>query len=63
MSITRGVKNAAPLFAGYALTVQQLYAGVPQNVQADVRAVDYTWLLGDAEGDRAVPQQSATDIV
>jgi hypothetical protein len=45
--ITRGSKNAARLYAGFALTVQQLYVGdKPANVQADVRCVDYTWQFG-----------------
>ena len=61
--ITRGSKNAAPLFAGYALTVQQLYAGVPRNVQADVRAVDYTWLLAMQKVTRQYRTQSATAII
>jgi len=61
--ITRGSKNAAPLFAGYALTVQQVYAGVPRNVQADVRAVDYTWLLGMQKVTGQYRNLSATDVV
>lgn len=45
--ITLGSKNAAPLFAGYGLTVTQKYVGDrPANVQADIAAVDYTWQLG-----------------
>src|SRR4029077_7147498 len=45
--ITLGSKNAKRLYAGFALTVQQLYVGdKPANVQADVRCVDYTWQFG-----------------
>ena len=46
--ITLGSKNAGTrLYAGFALTVQQLYVGdKPANVQADVRCVDYTWQFG-----------------
>jgi hypothetical protein len=46
--ITLGSKNRLErLFAGHALTVQQIYAADnPQYVQADVSAVDYTWQLG-----------------
>jgi hypothetical protein len=41
------VNRIARLFAGFALTVRQLYVGDdPRNVQAEVRAVDYTWQLG-----------------
>ena len=62
--ITRGSKNTlSRLFAGYALTVQQVYAGIPKNVQADVRAVDYTWLLGMRKVTRQYRNQSATAII
>jgi hypothetical protein len=45
--VTLGSKNSVSrLFAGFALTVQQLYvADRPANVQADVNAVDYTWFF------------------
>ena len=62
--ITRGSTNTlTPLFAGYALTVQQLYAGIPKNVQADVRAVDYTWLLAMQKVTRQYRNLSATAII
>jgi hypothetical protein len=62
--LTMGSKNSLKrLFAGHALTVQQLYAADnPQNVQADVAAVDYTWLLGNLLITKAYRNQSATDI-
>ena len=48
LAITLGSKNSlTPIFAGFALTVQQVYVGDrPANVECDVAAVDYTWLLG-----------------
>jgi hypothetical protein len=53
--ITLGSKNRLDrLFGGYALTVQQRYAArKPAYVQADVDAVDYTWLLRLREGHEA----------
>jgi hypothetical protein len=62
--VTLGSKNrTVPLFAGHALTVQQLYAADnPQNVQADVSAVDDTWLLGNHLVTKAYRHQSATTI-
>src|SRR4249920_1903382 len=46
--VTLGSKNrGGRLYAGFALTVQQLYVGdKPAHVQADVRCVDYTWQFG-----------------
>ena len=45
--ITLGSKNAKRLYAGFALTVQQMYVGdKPANVQAAIRCVDYTWQFG-----------------
>jgi hypothetical protein len=62
--ITQGSKNRpGRTFAGYALTVQQIYAGIPKNVQADVRCVDYTWLLGMKKVTGQYRNESATQIV
>jgi hypothetical protein len=61
--ITRGSQNGSRWFAGYALTVQEGYVGVPHHVQADVRAVDYTWLLGMRKVTGQYVNQSATTIV
>lgn len=46
--ITLGSKNSgSPLFAGYVLDVNQIYAADnPDNVQAQVSCTDYTWVLG-----------------
>jgi hypothetical protein len=46
--VTLGSKSRLTrLFAGFALTLQQLYVGDrPANVQVDVRCVDYTWVFG-----------------
>ena len=64
LRITHGSQNrVAPLFAGYALTVQQGYAGVPANLQANVHAVDYTWLLGMRQVTGQYLNASATAIV
>jgi hypothetical protein len=64
LRITHGSQNrVAPLFAGYALTVQQGYAGIPANLQANVHAVDYTWLLGMRAVTAQYRNQSATAIV
>jgi hypothetical protein len=63
LAIRRGSSNGALLFAGYALTVQEGYVGVPHHVQADVRAVDYTWLLGMRKVTGQYLNQSATAIV
>lgn len=62
--VTLGSKNCVePRFAGHALTVSQLYVGDnPDNVQADVTAVDYTWLLGNLLVTKYYYQQSATTI-
>jgi hypothetical protein len=62
--LTLGSKNrAGRLYAGFALTVQQLYVGDrPANVQADVRCVDYTWLFGFPTVTRQYRNQSATAI-
>jgi hypothetical protein len=61
--ITRGSQNGQLLFGGYALTVQEGYVGVPHHVQADVRAVDYTWLLGMHKVTGQYVNTSATAIV
>jgi hypothetical protein len=63
ITITRGSTNGARWFAGYALTVQEGYVGVPHHVQADVQAVDYTWLLGMRKVTGQYLNQSATTIV
>jgi len=63
ITITRGSSHGARWFAGYALTVQEGYVGVPHHVQADVRAVDYTWLLGMRKVTGQYLNQSATAIV
>ena len=62
--VTRGSKNAAGrLYAGFALTVQQLYVGDrPANVQADVRCVDYTWQFGFVLVTKQYRTQSASAI-
>ena len=62
--ITRGSKNSLTrLFAGFALNVQQLYAAdKPANVQADVSAVDYTWLFGFVKVTKRYRTMSATAI-
>lgn len=61
--ITQGTINrVGASFAGYALTVQQRYALVPQNVQADVRAIDYTWLLSFVKVTGQYRQLSGTAI-
>jgi hypothetical protein len=62
--LTLGSQNRLErLFAGYALTVQQVYAGVPRNVQADVAAVDYTWLLGFTKVTEVYSNQTASAII
>ena len=54
---------AKRLYAGFALTVQQLYVGdKPANVQADVRCVDYTWQFGFLTVTRQYRTQSASAI-
>ena len=62
--ITLGSKNAGRrLFAGFALTLQQLYVGdKPANVQVDVHCVDYTWLFGFLTVTRQYRNTSATSI-
>jgi len=62
--ITLGSKNAAGrLYAGFALTVQQLYVGdKPANVQAEVRCVDYTWQFGFLTVTRQYRNQWASTI-
>lgn len=62
--ITIGSKNrVGPLFAGFALTVLQGYAAdKPANLNADVSAVDYTWLLGFTKVTKIYRRQSATGI-
>ena len=58
-----GSKQAAPLFAGFALDVQQLYVGdKPANVQAEVSAADYTWFLGFLKVTKQYRSMSATAI-
>jgi len=62
--ITQGSRNRLDrLFAGYCLTVRQRYAGKPANVQADVAAVDYTWLLGFQKVTKQYRGLSASAIV
>jgi len=63
--VTLGSKNrVGRLFGGYALTEQQLYAAdKPANVQAEISAVDYTWLLGFAKVTKQYRGQSATAII
>jgi hypothetical protein len=63
VSIRRGSANGALLFAGYALTVTEGYVGVPHHAQADVQAVDYTWLLGMRKVTGQYTNLSATAIV
>jgi hypothetical protein len=61
--ITIGSKNGQPFFAGFALTVQQLYvADKPANIQADVSCVDYTWFFGFVKVTQRYRNQSATAI-
>jgi hypothetical protein len=62
--LTLGSKNAATrLYAGFALTVQQLYVGdKPANVQADVRCVDYTWQFGFLTVTKQYRNLSATAV-
>jgi hypothetical protein len=62
--LTMGSQNSLKrLFAGHALTVQQLYAADnPKNLQADVVAVDHTWLLGNLLITKAYHAQLATAI-
>jgi hypothetical protein len=62
--ITLGSKNRVdPLFAGFALHVQQRYAAdKPANIQADVSAVDYTWQLGFRKITAVYHSQSASTI-
>lgn len=64
IKITLGSKNATgALFAGFALHVQQGYAAdKPANINADVSAVDYTWLLGFTKVTKAYRNQSASAI-
>lgn len=63
--LTMGSKNRLDrLFAGYALNVQQRYAADrPANVQGDVAAVDYTWLLGFAKVTKQYKNQSASVVL
>lgn len=62
--ITLGSKNNGErLFAGYTLDVRQVYVGdKPANVQAEVSAVDYTWLLGFVKVTGRYTNQSASTI-
>jgi hypothetical protein len=64
VKITLGSKNATgALFAGFALAVQQGYAAdKPANINADVSAVDYTWLFGFVTVTKAYRAQSADAI-
>jgi hypothetical protein len=64
VKITLGSKNRLSyLFAGFALHVQQGYAAdKPANINADVSAVDYTWLLGFTKVTKAYRSQSASTI-
>lgn len=63
--ITMGSQNSGtPRFAGFALTVDQLYlAQRPVNVAADVHAVDYTWQLGFVHVTARYTGWSVTQIV
>jgi hypothetical protein len=55
--------NGTRLFAGFALTVRQLYvADKPANVQADCACVDYTWLFNFLQVSRSYRNQSASAI-
>ena len=65
IKLTLGSKNrTAPNFAGYGLTLQQLYAAdKPANVQAEISAVDYTWLLGFAKVTKQYRSMSAAAII
>jgi hypothetical protein len=62
--VTLGSKNSGTrLFAGYALTVDQVYAAdTPANLQSIVHAVDYTWQFGFVKVTRQYRQWSATGI-
>jgi len=61
--ITLGSKNAKRLYAGFALTVQQMYVGdKPANVQAAIRCVDYTWQFGFLTVTKQYRTQSASAI-
>ena len=62
--VTRGSKNSLTrAFAGFALTVRQVYVGdKPANVQADLACVDYTWLFGFLKVTKRYVNQSATAI-
>jgi hypothetical protein len=63
--VTLGTKNRVmPLFAGFALHVEQGYAGdVPAHVQAAVSCVDYVWLLAFVKVTTVYRAQSASAIV
>ncbi len=62
--LTLGSQNGTmPLFAGFALHVTQIYvADKPANIQAQVSAVDYTWLFGFVKVTQRYRTTSATDI-
>ena len=62
--LTLGSRNSGtPLFAGLALGVRQIYvADKPANIQAEVSAVDYTWLFGFVKATKRYRTQSATAI-
>jgi hypothetical protein len=64
VKITLGSKNSTgALFAGFALHVEQGYAAdKPANLNADVSAVDYTWLLGFTKVTKAYRNLSASAI-
>jgi hypothetical protein len=62
--ITLGSKNRlGRMFAGYATTRTQRYAGVPANVQADIAATDYTWLLDFTLATKHYASMNAAAIV
>ena len=62
--LTLGSRNSGtPLFAGLALGVRQIYvADKPANVQAEISAVDYTWLLGFTKATKRYRNLSASAI-
>lgn len=62
--LTLGSKNNLErMFAGHLLSVNQIYAADnPKFVQADVAAVDYTWIFGFRKITKRYFNQSATAI-
>ena len=57
-----GITNPSRLFAGTVLSVDQSYAGTPDNAVYQVRCADDTWKLGQVKVTTRYTNQSATDI-